>query len=119
MAKKKTTKECTSIFKWQPEGALSWILDCSREKFQRKVELMPLCVLVEEYGYLREAQGCLMKEYHGQSKKDYFDDPRSKELRERADIVEDRIQKRYYDQVDAMDRMDYYSMIENVEKEQK
>lgn len=119
MAKKKTTKASTSIFKWQPEGSLGWILDCPREKFQRKVELMPLCVLLEEYGYLREAQGCLMKEYQGKSKKDYFDDPRSKELRERVDMVEDRIQKRYYDQVDAMDRMDYYSMIEHFEKEQK
>ena len=56
MSKKKTVKQSISTFKWQPEGSLGWILDCPREKFERKVQLMPLCVLLEEYGYLREAQ---------------------------------------------------------------
>jgi hypothetical protein len=119
MPKKKTTKGSISIFKWQPDGAITWVLDEPREKFDRKVILMPLSVLIEEYGYLREAQGCLIMQYKGETSKDYFNDPRSKELRERVDMVEDQIQKRYYDQVDAMDRMDYYSMIEHFEKEQK
>ena len=121
MAKKtkKKIESKTRLFKWQPDGAITWVLDEPREKFDRKVILMPLSVLIEEYGYLREAQGCLIMQYKGETSKDYFNDPRGKELRYRVNAVETCIQRKYYDQVAALERMEYYNELEYLTKEEK
>lgn len=119
MAKNKKMKLEVTTFSWKPEGALTWILKTPREEFERKVKLMPICVLLEEYGYLREAQGCLMHDLGGATRRDYFNDPRSKELRERVYLIEARIQNRFYDCLDTIERMDYWQSISEIEKEQK
>ena len=121
MAKKtkKKVESKTKLFKWQPEGAVTWVLDEPREKFERKVNMMPMSVLIEEYGYLREAQGCLIMQYKGETRKDYFNDPKSKELRYRVNMIETCIQRKYYDQLAALERMEYHNDLEYLAKEEK
>lgn len=118
MAKRKLKLE-TTTFPWHPEGALSWILNLPREKFENRIKMMPISLLLEEYGYLREAQGCLIEQFKKQSGKDYFNDARSKELRRRTEMVIDRIQKRVYNYQDALEQMDYFTAIDDLEKEKK
>jgi len=114
MAKKKTKKsiiKVTKTFAWTPKGAINWVLDETFDKFTFRLKYAPIGVLLEEFGYLREAQGCLIEQHKGETKH-YYDNPKRKDLQMRIEFVEEKIMAKYYGLQEAIERMDYHDSLE-------
>ena len=96
MAKKRVKKSIDKItkFTWSPKGAINWVLDETFDKFTFRLKYAPVAVLLEEYGYLREAQGCLIEQHKGETKS-YYDNPKRKDLQLRIEFVEEKIMVKY------------------------
>lgn len=121
MAKKKTKKsiiKVTKTFAWTPKGAINWVLDETFDKFTFRLKYAPIGVLLEEFGYLREAQGSLIEQHKGETK-NYYDNPKRKDLQMRIEFVEEKIMAKYYGLQDAIERMDYYDSLEARTKQEK
>jgi hypothetical protein len=120
MAKKTVKKSIDRItkFAWTPKGAINWVLDETFDKFTFRLKYAPVAVLLEEYGYLREAQGCLIEQHKGETKS-YYDNPKRKDLQIRIEFVEEKIMAKYYGLQDAIERMDYYDSLEARTKQEK
>jgi hypothetical protein len=119
MAKKRVKKSIDKITKlWSPKGAINWVLDETFDKFTFRLKYAPIAVLLEEHGYLREAQGCLIEQHKGETK-NYYDNPKRKDLQIRIEFVEEKIMAKYYGLQDAIERMDYYDSLEARTKQEK
>ena len=119
MAKKTVKKSIDKITKlWSPKGAINWVLDETFDKFTFRLKYAPIAVLLEEHGYLREAQGCLIEQHKGETK-NYYDNPKRKDLQIRIEFVEEKIMAKYYGLQDAIERMDYYDSLEARTKQEK
>jgi hypothetical protein len=120
MAKKKTKKsiiKVTKTFGWTPKGAINWVLDETFDKFTFRLKYAPIGLLLEEFGYLREAQGSLIEQHKGETKH-YYDNPKRKDLQMRIEFVEEKIMAKYYGLQEAIERMDYYDSYEARTKQQ-
>ena len=119
MAKKRVKKSIDKITKlWSPKGAINWVLDETFDKFTFRLKYAPIAVLLEEHGYLREAQGCLIEQHKGETK-NYYDNPKRKDLQIRIEFVEEKIMAKYHGLQDAIERMDYYDSLEARTKQEK
>jgi|LauGreDrversion4_2_1035121.scaffolds.fasta_scaffold1054709_2 hypothetical protein len=120
MAKKRVKKSIDKItkFAWTPKGAINWVLNETFDKFVFRLKYAPIAVLLEEHGYLREAQGCLIEQHKGETK-NYYDNPKRKDLQIRIEFVEEKIMAKYYGLQDAIERMDYYDSLEARTKQEK
>jgi hypothetical protein len=119
MAKKRVKKSIDKITKlWSPKGAINWVLDETFDKFTFRLKYAPIGLLLEEFGYLREAQGSLIEQHKGETKH-YYDNPKRKDLQMRIEFVEEKIMAKYYGLQDAIERMDYYDSLEARTKQEK
>jgi hypothetical protein len=73
---------------------------------------MPISLLVQEYGSIKEAIGCLIVEVKTK-KQDYYKDSRRTDLRRREEILYQKILQLYYEQVSVVAEIDYWSDLEH------
>ena len=102
----------TKTFPLEVTGTLNWILDTSFEEFEKNIKNMPISLLLQEYGSIKEAIGCLIVEVKAK-KKDYYKDSRRTDLRRREEILYQKILQLYYEQVSVVAEIDYWSDLEH------
>jgi len=102
----------TKTFPLEVTGTLNWILDTSFDEFEKNIKNMPISLLVQEYGSIKEAIGCLIVEVKTK-KQDYYKDSRRADLRRREEILYQKILQLYYEQVSVVAEIDYWSDLEH------